>query len=60
MPVNPPHLLTPGEVAAMFHVNRETVSRWRRAGMITAVRTPGGIHRYDRAEIEALLRGDQR
>ena len=32
-------LLTPAEVAAMFRVNPKTVTRWARAGKISAVRT---------------------
>src|SRR5437867_8643224 len=33
-------LLTPAEVAELFRVNPKTVTRWARAGKITAVRTP--------------------
>ena len=32
-------LLTPAEVAVMFRVNPKTVTRWARAGKISAVRT---------------------
>ena len=35
-------LLTPAEVAAMFRVNPKTVTRWARAGKISAIRTLGG------------------
>ena len=35
-------LLTPSEVAAMFRVNPKTVTRWARAGKISAIRTLGG------------------
>ena len=35
-------LLTPAEVAALFRVNPKTVTRWARAGKITAIRTLGG------------------
>ena len=48
-------LLTPGEVAKMFHVNPRTVTRWARSGKITSVRTLGGHRRYLQREIEALL-----
>jgi excisionase family DNA binding protein len=34
-------LLTPGEVAALFRVDRKTASRWGAAGRLGAVRTPG-------------------
>ena len=39
-------LLTPSEVAAMFRVNPKTVTRWARAGKITAIRTLGGHRRF--------------
>jgi excisionase family DNA binding protein len=45
------NLLTPAEVAAMFRVNPKTVTRWARAGKITAVRTLGGHRRFRRSEI---------
>lgn len=48
-------LLTPGEVAVMFRVNPKTVTRWARAGRITAVRTLGGHRRFRAAEIRQLL-----
>lgn len=48
-------LMTPGEVARLFHVNTKTVSRWARSGKITSVRTLGGHRRYLAREIEALL-----
>ena len=35
-------LLTPAEVAALFRVNPKTVTRWARAGKISAIRTLGG------------------
>jgi excisionase family DNA binding protein len=50
-------LLTPAEVAAMFRVDPKTVTRWARAGKITAIRTLGGHRRYHSAEIRALLTG---
>ncbi len=48
-------LLTPGEVAKLFHVNPRTVTRWARSGKITSVRTLGGHRRYLQREIESLL-----
>jgi excisionase family DNA binding protein len=39
-------LLTPGEVAVMFRVNPKTVTRWARAGKISAGRTLGGHRRF--------------
>jgi excisionase family DNA binding protein len=48
-------LLTPAEVAALFRVNAKTVTRWARAGKITAVRTLGGHRRFRRDEVEAQL-----
>ena len=48
-------LLTPAEVAAMFRVNPKTVTRWARAGRISAVRTLGGHRRFRADEIRKLL-----
>jgi excisionase family DNA binding protein len=48
-------LLTPGEVAAMFRVNAKTVTRWARAGKISAVRTLGGHRRFRTSEIRRFL-----
>ncbi len=48
-------LLTPAEVAALFRVDPKTVTRWARAGRLTAVRTPGGHRRYHAAEVHRLL-----
>ena len=51
----PEQLLTPAEVAAMFRVNPKTVTRWARAGKISAIRTLGGHRRFRASEIKALL-----
>ncbi len=48
-------LLTPGEVAVMFRVDPKTVTRWARAGRISAVRTLGGHRRFRASEIRQLL-----
>jgi excisionase family DNA binding protein len=48
-------LLTPSEVAVMFRVNPKTVTRWARAGRISAVRTLGGHRRFRAAEIRRFL-----
>ena len=52
-------LLTPAEVAVLFRVNPKTVTRWARAGKISAIRTIGGHRRFRRAEIEAVLRAEE-
>ena len=48
-------LLTPAEVAALFRVNPKTVTRWARAGKITAIRTLGGHRRFRATEIKRCL-----
>ena len=48
-------LLTPSEVAVMFRVNPTTVTRWARAGKISAVRTLGGHRRFRADEIRRFL-----
>lgn len=52
---NDEELLTPAEVAAMFRVNPKTVTRWARAGKISAIRTLGGHRRFKASEIRAAL-----
>jgi excisionase family DNA binding protein len=51
----PDTLLTPAEVAALFRVNPKTVTRWARAGKITAIRTLGGHRRFSASEIRRCL-----
>ena len=50
-------LLTTSQVAALFFVDYRTISRWRRQGRLTSIKTPGGQYRFDEAEIRALLNG---
>jgi len=54
-PVSVESLLTPSEVAALFGVDTKTVSRWARAGRLTAVRTPGGHRRFLEDEVRSRL-----
>ena len=56
-PAAPHALLTPGEVAAMFRVDPKTVTRWAKAGKLSAVRTLGGHRRFSEAEVRSLLTG---
>ncbi len=51
-------LLTPAEVAKLFRVNPKTVTRWAKAGKLTAIRTLGGHRRYRKSEVQALLEID--
>ncbi|HET6818469.1 MAG TPA: BldC family transcriptional regulator [Mycobacteriales bacterium] len=48
-------LLTPAEVAGLFGVDSATVTRWARAGRLTAVRTLGGHRRFLEREVRARL-----
>lgn len=50
-------LLTPAEVAEMFRVDPNTVTRWANKGRLTSIRTPGGHRRYREAEVRAMLAG---
>lgn len=50
-------LLTPSEVAALFRVDPKTVTRWARAGKLSAIRTLGGHRRYRQSEVLRLLEG---
>ena len=49
------NLLTPAEVAALFRVDPKTVTRWAKAGKLTAIRTLGGHRRYRQSEVQSLL-----
>lgn len=51
----PDKLLTPGQVAALFHVDPKTVTRWAHAGRLGSVRTPGGHRRFRENEVMSLL-----
>ncbi|MDP4675439.1 MAG: BldC family transcriptional regulator [Candidatus Nanopelagicales bacterium] len=59
--MNPPvtagadRLLTPAEVASLFHVDPKTVTRWAQSGKISSIRTLGGHRRYRASEVYALL-----
>ena len=48
-------LLTPAEVAQLFRVSPKTVTRWARAGKISAIRTLGGHRRFRASEIRQFL-----
>jgi excisionase family DNA binding protein len=48
--------MTPAEVATLFRVDPKTVTRWCKAGKLSAIRTLGGHRRYREAEVQALLR----
>ena len=53
-------LLTPSEVASLFRVDPKTVTRWAKAGKLTAIRTLGGHRRYRQTEVLSLLNLYQR
>lgn len=48
-------LLTPTEVAELFKVNPKTVTRWAKAGKISAIRTLGGHRRFKAHEVLRYL-----
>jgi excisionase family DNA binding protein len=48
-------LLTPAEVAKIFRVSPKTVTRWARAGRVSAIRTLGGHRRFRADEIRRVL-----
>jgi excisionase family DNA binding protein len=52
----PETLLTPAEVATLFRVDPKTVTRWAKAGKLTAIRTLGGHRRYRQSEVQALMK----
>ena len=50
-------LLTPSEVATLFRVDPKTVTRWAKAGKLSAIRTLGGHRRFHEDEVRTLLNG---
>lgn len=50
-----PETLTPGEVAALFRVDGNTVACWAKDGRLSSFRTPGGHRRFLKAQVDALL-----
>jgi excisionase family DNA binding protein len=48
--------MTPGEVAALLHVDANTLARWADSGKLNAIRTPGGHRRYLMSEVLRLTR----
>ena len=54
-----PKLLTPAEVAELFRVDPKTVTRWARAGRLTAIRTFGGHRRYFEDEVRAMMQPER-
>ena len=53
---DPEPLLTPAEVASMFRVDPKTVTRWAKAGKLSAIRTLGGHRRYRQSEVQNLMK----
>lgn len=54
-----PDLMTPAEVAREFRVDPKTVTRWAKAGKLSAVRTLGNHRRYKRSEVLEALTNSQ-
>lgn len=52
-------LMTPQEVAQLFRVDPKTVTRWAKAGKLSAFRTPGGHRRYREIEVRSLLKEER-
>jgi predicted site-specific integrase-resolvase len=57
--VTGPELMRPREVCDAFRIDPKTVARWRKQGKLSYVLTPGGEHRYDAAQVRALLAGSR-
>jgi excisionase family DNA binding protein len=49
-------VLTPQEVARLFRVTSETITRWAKTGTLRSFRTPGGHRRYYASDIQQSLR----
>lgn len=53
-----PDLMTPRQVADMFHVDPKTVTRWAKQGKLPSFKTPGGHRRYRRVDLQAFMTPD--
>ncbi len=51
-------LLTPAEVAALFRVDRATVTRWSSEGKLPCIKLPSGHRRYRETDVNAILEGE--
>ena len=49
-----------GEAAAELGVSLNTLRRWSDSGKLICYRSPGGHRRYRRADVETLLRAEDR
>jgi excisionase family DNA binding protein len=47
-------LLWTSEAAALAGISRRTLYRYEEQGFITSLRTPSGLRRYRRSDVEAL------
>lgn len=48
-------LLTPAEIAALFRVDPETLTRWAKLGKLRAISTLGSHRRYRETDVRAAL-----
>ena len=53
--VDADRVLTPADVARLFHVSPGQVARWARSGKLPAFRTLGGHLRFRWSEVAPLL-----
>ena len=58
-PTSPAHGLSQADVARLLGCSRWSIRRLIAAGRLTSRRLLGGLIRYDRVEVEALLAGAQ-
>lgn len=48
-------LLRPKEVEQEYGVSRYTLMKWVEAGFLSDIRTPGGHHRFIKAELDLIF-----
>ena len=53
--MNPEVFITPGEIKRKYNISYTTLSRWADQGKITCRKTPGGIRRYNAADVAKLF-----
>lgn len=54
-PEEMPEVLTPAEVAKVFAVDPQTITRWADGGKLPHFRTLGGHRRFRRVDVRRLL-----
>ncbi len=53
-------MVTPAAAARALGVSIRTLHRWEQSGMISVVRLPSGVRRYEQREVDRIKAGSAR